>query len=488
MGKVIGFLEFECCYEVYEVLFMCVKYYKEFVVVLIDVDVKVQGVCCMDCGILFCNNGCLVNNIILDFNDFVYCQDWQQVIEVLYLINNFLEFMGCICLVLCEVVCMFGINNDLVGIKLIEYVIIDKVWVEGWVKLLLVEYKMGKKVVVVGLGFVGFVVVQQFVCVGYDVMVFEKNDCIGGLLCYGIFDFKFEKWLIDCCMCQMEVEGVMFCISVFIGKELLFELIGSFVKEIILLDMLKEEFDVVVIVGGLEMLCDLLVLGCEFVGVYFVMDFLLQQNCVNVGDKFVDQLFVKGKYVIVIGGGDMGLDCVGMLNCYGVKQVMQFELLLQLLEEENKLFVWLYWLIKLCMLLLYEEGCECDWVVVMKCFEGKNGKVEKLIVVCVEWKDGKMQEVLGFEFEMKVDFVLFVMGFMQLVVLVFDVFGVVKDVCGNVCVVIEGDCLYYMLVDKVFVVGDMCCGQLFVVWVICEGCQCVCLVDVYLMGYLELLC
>jgi len=341
-------------------------------------------------------------------------------------------------------------------------------------------------VAVVGSGPAGLAVAQQLARAGHDVVVFEKNDRIGGLLRYGIPDFKLEKWLIDRRMRQMEAEGVSFRTNVFVGKDPLPAHIGNTAKESITPDELKEQFDAVVIAGGSETPRDLPVPGRELEGIHFAMEFLPQQNKVNAGDKVVDQLVAKGKHVVVIGGGDTGSDCVGTSNRHGAKGVTQFELLAQPPEEENKPLVWPYWPIKLRTSSSHEEGCERDWSVATKRFEGKNGKVEKLIAARVEWKNGKMQEVPGSEFEMKADLVLLAMGFTQPLSPVLEAFGVDKDARGNVRASTEGDKAYYTSADKVFTAGDMRRGQSLVVWAIREGRQCARSVDAYLMGSSEL--
>ncbi|MEX3606424.1 MAG: glutamate synthase subunit beta [Burkholderia sp.] len=486
MGKATGFLEFERRHEAYEAPLTRVKHYKEFVTALSDEDAKIQGARCMDCGIPFCNSGCPVNNIIPDFNDLVYRQNWQQAIEVLHSTNNFPEFTGRICPAPCEAACTLSINNDPVGIKSIEHAIIDKAWVEGWVKPLPATHKTGKKVAVVGSGPAGLAAAQQLARAGHEMTVFEKNDRVGGLLRYGIPDFKLEKWLIDRRMRQMEAEGVTFRTSVFIGKESLPPQIGNLAKEAISPDTLKEEFDAIVIAGSSEMPRDLPVPGRELEGVHFAMDFLSQQNRVNAGDKVANQLLAKGRHVVVIGGGDTGSDCVGTSNRHGAKLVTQFELLPQPPEQENKPMVWPYWPIKLRTSSSHDEGCERDWAVATKRLEGKNGKVEKLIAARVEWKDGKMVEVPDSEFEMKADLVLLAMGFTQPAAPVLDAFGVAKDARGNARAATEGERAYMTSVDKVFAAGDMRRGQSLVVWAIREGRQCARSVDAFLMGHSEL--
>ncbi len=486
MGKATGFLEFERRHEAYEAPLTRVKHYKEFVAALSDDDAKVQGARCMDCGIPFCNNGCPVNNVIPDFNDLVFRQDWRTAIEVLHSTNNFPEFTGRICPAPCEAACTLGINDDPVGIKSIEHAISDKAWAEGWVEPQPSARKTGKKVAVVGSGPAGLAAAQQLARAGHDVTVFEKNDRIGGLLRYGIPDFKLEKWLIDRRMRQMEAEGVTFRTSVFIGKEPLPAEIGNMAKDTISPETLRDEYDAVVIAGGSETPRDLPVPGRELAGIHFAMDFLPQQNKVNAGDKLVNQLLAKGKHVVVIGGGDTGSDCVGTSNRHGAKQVVQFELLPQPPEQENKALVWPYWPIKLRTSSSHDEGCERDWAVATKRFEGKNGKVDKLIAVRVEWKDGKMQEVAGSEFEIKTDLVLLAMGFTQPVAPVLDAFGVAKDGRGNVRAATDGERAYHTSVDKVFTAGDMRRGQSLVVWAIREGRQCARAVDAFLMGHSEL--
>ncbi|WP_449414223.1 glutamate synthase subunit beta [Pandoraea soli] len=486
MGKVTGFLEFERQGESYEAPLARVKHYKEFVLALSDEQAKVQGARCMDCGIPFCTNGCPVNNIIPDFNDLVYRQDWKSAISVLHSTNNFPEFTGRICPAPCEAACTLNINSDAVGIKSIEHAIIDKAWSEGWVEPQPAKHKTGKTVAVVGSGPAGMAVAQQLARAGHDVTVFEKNDRVGGLLRYGIPDFKLEKWLIDRRMRQMEAEGVTFRTGVYIGKDAPEAHVNNFSKETISPEQLQAQFDAVVIAGGAEQPRDLPVPGRELEGIHYAMEFLPQQNKVNAGDKLANQLLATGKQVIVIGGGDTGSDCVGTSNRHGAKRVTQFELLPQPPEQENKPMVWPYWPTKLRTSSSHEEGCERDWSVATKRFEGKNGKVEKLIAVRLEWKDGKMQEVPGSEFELKADLVLLAMGFVSPLQTVLDAFGVDKDARGNVRASTEGERAYTTNLPKVFAAGDVRRGQSLVVWAIREGRQCARAVDEFLMGHSEL--
>ncbi|MDE2608877.1 MAG: glutamate synthase subunit beta [Burkholderiales bacterium] len=483
MGKVTGFLEFERQHESYEAPLARVKHYKEFVLALTDEQAKIQGARCMDCGIPFCNNGCPVNNIIPDFNDLVFRQDWKQAITVLHSTNNFPEFTGRICPAPCEAACTLNINDDPVGIKSIEHAIIDKAWSEGWVEPQVARHKTGKTVAIVGSGPAGLAAAQQLARAGHDVTVFEKNDRVGGLLRYGIPDFKLEKWLIDRRMRQMEAEGVTFRTGVYIGNQAPEAHINNFSKETISPEQLQAQFDAVVIAGGAEQPRDLPVPGRELAGIHFAMEFLPQQNKVNAGDKLAEQIKATGKHVIVIGGGDTGSDCVGTSNRHGAASVTQFELLPQPPEQENKALVWPYWPIKLRTSSSHEEGCERDWAVATKRFEGKHGKVEKLIAVRVEWKDGKMQEVAGSEFELKADLVLLAMGFVSPVQTLLEAFGVSRDGRGNARAATEGERAYVTDVPKVFAAGDVRRGQSLVVWAIREGRQCAHAVDEFLMGH-----
>ncbi|QWD79848.1 glutamate synthase subunit beta [Polynucleobacter sp. MWH-Spelu-300-X4] len=481
MGKVTGFMEFERLSEHYEEPKKRVKHYKEFVMALTDDEAKIQGARCMDCGIPFCNNGCPVNNIIPDFNDLVYNQDWQQAMEVLHSTNNFPEFTGRICPAPCEAACTLGIHELPVGIKSIEHAIIDKAWTNGWVKPQVPSKKTGKKVAIVGAGPAGMAAAQQLARAGHDVTLFEKNDRVGGLLRYGIPDFKMEKGLIDRRVEQMKAEGVKFETGVFVGKDALDSYIKNYSKKTVSPEQLQKDFDAVVITGGAEQPRDLPVPGRELSGVHYALEFLIPQNKEVAGDN-KNEIRADGKHVVVIGGGDTGSDCVGTSNRHGAASVAQFELMPQPPEQENKPLVWPYWPTKLRTSTSHDEGCERDWSVATKRFEGKNGKVEKLIAVRLEWKDGKMQEIAGSEFEMKADLVLLAMGFVSPAQQVLDAFGVEKDNRGNAKAGTEGNKAYYTNVPKVFAAGDMRRGQSLVVWAIREGRQCARSVDEFLMG------
>ena len=485
MGKVTGFMEYQRLQEASEVPKARLKHYKEFLMPLDDDQVKIQAARCMDCGIPFCNNGCPVNNIIPDWNDLTYNGNYRQALDVLHSTNNFPEFTGRICPAPCESACTLGINELPVGIKSIEHFIIDKGWENGWVTPQIPAQKTGKKVAIVGSGPAGLAAAQQLARAGHDVTVFEKNDRVGGLLRYGIPDFKMEKSHIDRRVEQMQAEGVTFRTSVLVGKDFP-ATITNWAKETVSPDDLKKDFDAVIVAGGAEVSRDLPVPGRELKGVHFAMDFLPLQNKVNAGDKIKDQLSASGKHVVVIGGGDTGSDCVGTSNRHGAKSVAQFELMPQPPETENKPLVWPYWPTKLRISSSHEEGCDRDWAVATKRLEGKDGKVEKLIACRVEWKeqDGhmRMSEVPNSEFEMKADLVLLAMGFVSPVAQVLDAFGVDKDARGNARATTEGEGCYKTNVEKVYAAGDMRRGQSLVVWAIREGRQCAREVDVFLMG------
>lgn len=469
MGKITGFMEFRRLSEQSLPVVERLKNYQEFIPRLTDQQTAMQGSRCMDCGIPFCTTGCPVNNIIPDWNDLVYRGNWKQALDVLHSTNNFPEFTGRICPAPCESACTLTINDDAVGIKSIEHAIIDKGWEEGWVLPQPAQTKSGKKIAVVGSGPAGLACAQQLARVGHDVVVFEKNDRIGGLLRYGIPDFKLEKMHIDRRIEQMRVEGVEFRVNQHIGVQ-------------VSAQKLKDEFDAVVLTGGAEQPRDLPVPGRELQGVHFAMEFLPQQNRIVAGDVVPDQINATGKHVVVIGGGDTGSDCVGTSNRQGAASVTQFEVMPRPPEQENKPLIWPYWPMKLRTSSSHEEGCQRDWAVATKELTGKNGKVEKLHAVRVEWKDGKMQEVSGSEIEMKADLVFLAMGFVSPTQQILEAFGVEKDGRGNAKAVTEGAGYYQTSVAKVFAAGDMRRGQSLVVWAIREGRQAARAVDEYLMG------
>ncbi|MDE2093985.1 MAG: glutamate synthase subunit beta [Burkholderiales bacterium] len=486
MGKVTGFMEYERIEEGYAPVAQRLKTYKEFVIGLKEDEAKTQSARCMDCGTPFCNNGCPVNNIIPDFNDLVYRADWKNAFAVLDSTNNFPEFTGRICPAPCEAACTLNVNDDAVGIKSIEHAIIDKAWLEGWVVPRPPKVKTGKTVAVVGSGPAGMAAAQQLARAGHSVTLFEKNDAIGGLLRYGIPDFKMEKTHIDRRVAQMQAEGVVMRTGVLVGALPEGSKVTNWARETVTPEQLKAEFDAVLLTGGAEQSRDLPVPGRELDGIHFAMEFLPQQNKVNAGGKVKGQLRADGKHVIVIGGGDTGSDCVGTSNRHGARSVTQFELLPMPPEHENKPLVWPYWPVKLRTSSSHEEGCEREFAIATKEFiggEGKDkGKVKGLRAVRVEWQGGKMVEVPGSEQVLPADLVLLAMGFVSPVGSVLDAFGVEKDARGNARASVDAIGGYATNVDKVFAGGDMRRGQSLVVWAIREGRQAARAVDKYLMG------
>ncbi len=478
MGKPTGFMEFKRLSEASLPVADRRKNYHEFVLHLNDEQAKIQGARCMDCGIPFCTTGCPVNNIIPDWNDLVYRGNWREALDVLHSTNNFPEFTGRICPAPCEAAYTLNINNDAVGIKSIEHAIIDKGGENGWVVPQPPEKKSGKKVAIVGSGPAGLAAAQQLARAGHSVTVFEKNSRIGGLLRYGIPDFKLDKRLIDWRMAQMQAEGVAFQTSVFIGKDAPASSTANDAEKTISPAELLKKFDAVILSGGAESARDLPVPGRELQGVHYALEFLIPQNKENAGDGR-NPISAAGKHVVVIGGGDTGSDCVGTSNRHGALSVTQLEVMPRPPEHENKSLVWPNWPMKLRTSSSHEEGAQRDWAIVTKEFIGNNGKIEKLRAVRVEWKDGKMSEIAGSEFELKADLVLLAMGFVSPEQKVLDAFGVEKDARGNIKADTEN---YRTSKDKVFAAGDMRRGQSLVVWAIREGRQCARAVDEFLMG------
>ncbi len=486
MGKVTGFLEYERLDEGYEPVAKRVKNYREFVIGLNAEQAKQQGARCMDCGTPFCNSGCPVNNVIPDFNDLVYRGDWKNAALVLHSTNNFPEFTGRICPAPCEAACTLNVNDDPVGIKSIEHAIIDRAWAEGWVVPQPPKTRTGRKVAVVGSGPAGLAAAQQLARAGHDVTVFEKNSRIGGLLRYGIPDFKMEKTHIDRRIAQMQAEGVTFRAGILVGALPKDSKVTNDARQTIGADELKAQFDAVLLTGGAEQSRDLPVPGRELDGVHFAMEFLPQQNKVVAGDKVKGQLMATGKHVIVIGGGDTGSDCVGTSNRHGAASVTQFELLPQPPEQEDKPLVWPYWPIKLRTSSSHEEGCQREFAIATKAFLGDKGHVTGLTTVRVQWQGGKMIEVPGSEQTLKADLVLLAMGFVSPVAAVLDAFGVERDSRGSAKAGTDSVRGYHTNVDRVFAAGDMRRGQSLVVWAIREGRQAARAVDEALMGASDL--
>ncbi|NNC53588.1 MAG: glutamate synthase subunit beta [Erythrobacter sp.] len=476
MGKETGFLEYEREDRTYLDPAERLKNYKEFAVPHDPDALRKQAARCMNCGIPYCHNGCPVNNIIPDWNHLVYEDDWKNALEVLHSTNNFPEFTGRICPAPCEAACTLNIVDAPVTIKSIECAIIDKGFKEGWVKPEPAAKPTGKSVAVIGSGPAGLAAAQQLARAGHAVTVFEKSDRIGGLLRYGIPDFKMEKHLINRRAVQMEAEGVQFRTSSEVGVEVSF-------------DALKENFDAVVLASGAEEPRMLDIPGSELAGVRYAMEFLTQQNKRNAGDDEVraaprGSLTATGKHVIVIGGGDTGSDCVGTSNRQGAASVTQLEIMPKPPEHEDKALTWPDWPVKLRTSSSHEEGVDRDWAVLTKRVVEENGDVAGLECVRIEWVDGKIKEVEGSEFTLKADLILLAMGFTGPKRRgLLDRAGVELDGRGNVA----ADTQWYLTSEpNVFACGDMRRGQSLVVWAIREGRQCARAVDEALMGVSEL--
>lgn len=477
MGKPTGFLEFERQSEGYEPVEQRLRHYREFVPHLSDEQAKVQGARCMDCGIPFCNNGCPVNNLIPDWNDLVYKGKWREAIDALHSTNNFPEFTSRICPAPCETACTLGVNAEPVGIKSIERAIIDKAGENGWVVPMVATAKTGKKVAIVGSGPAGLAAAQQLARAGHDVTVFEKNDAVGGLLRYGIPDFKLDKRLVAWRVAQLKAEGVKFQLRTLVGTGMPKGVANDATKVVSPAKLIKD-FDAVILAGGAETPRDLPIPGRELEGVHFALEFLIPQNK-EVGGGRKNPISASGKRVVVIGGGDTGSDCVGTSNRHGAASVMQIELLPRPPEQEDKPLVWPYWPNRLRTSSSHEEGCTRDWAIATKAFVGENGKLKALKCVRLDWSDGRMKEIPGSEFVIEADLAFLAMGFTNPVASVLDAFGVAKDARGNAAADTER---YATNVPKVFAAGDMRRGQSLVVWAIREGRQCARAVDEFLMG------
>jgi glutamate synthase (NADPH/NADH) small chain len=481
MGKITGFMEYQRLDEPHEPKEARKKHYREFYARLSDEAAATQGARCMDCGVPFCMSGCPVNNIIPDWNDLVYRHNWKRAIDVLHSTNNFPEFTGRICPAPCEEACVLRINADAVSIKSIEHAIIDKAWEEGWVRPQPAAHKTGKKIAVVGSGGAGLACAQQLARAGHEVTVFEKSDRIGGLLRYGIPDFKLDKSVIDRRLDQMRAEGVEFRPRVFVGVRPPGKGVVNDARESIVPEKLMAEFDAVVLAGGAEQPRDLPIPGRSLDGVHFAMEFLPLQNKRVAGDSSVPELWGTNKHVVIIGGGDTGSDCVGTSNRHGARSVTQFELLPMPPDVERNP-VWPFWPTRLRTSSSHEEGVNRDWSVATKEFIGSNNRVTALRAVRLEWKEGKPHEVPGSQIDMPADLVLLAMGFVSPLQSMLEEFGVEKDARSNVKADTEGPKAYATSVPKVFAAGDMRRGQSLVVWAIREGRQCARAVDEFLMG------
>ena len=472
MGKVTGFLEFERQDPSKRPAAERVHDYREFELPVVQDDLVKQGARCMDCGVPFCNTGCPLGNLIPDWNDHVYRGEPQRAIEALHATNNFPEFTGRVCPAPCEAACVLGINDDPVSIKLIERSIADRAFEEGFVKPQPPRQRTGKKVAVVGSGPAGLAAAQQLNRAGHSVTLFERDDRIGGLLTYGIPDFKMEKSLVERRVQQMTAEGVEFRTNVDIGRT-------------ITADQLRTDFDAIVLCIGSRKPRDLEVAGRELSGIHFAMDFLTQQNKRVAGDAVPDEgaILATGKNVVVIGGGDTGSDCIGTSHRQGAKSVTSFEIMPRPPEERAGSTPWPLWPLKMRTSSSHEEGGSRDWSVSTEKVSGENGQITKLHCVKVEFKAGKFERVAGSEFEIPADLVLLAMGFVHP-----EHPGIVEGlgltINGRGNIQVDGN--FATNQRGVFAAGDCQRGQSLVVWAIAEGRKAARAADIFLMGRSEL--
>jgi glutamate synthase (NADPH) small chain len=466
MGKVTGFLEIDRADRRYAQASDRIRHYREFILPLSEETTRNQAARCMNCGIPYCHNGCPVNNQIPDWNDLVYRGDWEEAARNLHTTNNFPEFTGRVCPAPCEASCTLNLQDSSVTIKTIECAIVDRAWAEGWIKPEPAPQKTGKRIAVVGSGPAGLACAQQLARVGHEVHLFEKNAKAGGLLRYGIPDFKMEKRHIDRRIAQMKDEGVVFHYNTQVGRD-------------IAAKSLVDDYDAVALAGGAESPRDLPVTGRDLAGVHFAMDFLPQQNRRVAGEPIGsnEPISATGKHVVVIGGGDTGSDCIGTSIRQGAVKVTQLEIMPTPPKSEDKMSTWPNWPLKLRTSSSHEEGAERDFAVVTNSFAGENGAVTGLNCIRV---DGKMKPVEGSEFQLKADLVLLAMGFVapQHEGMLTDL-GVALDKRGNVEANVKD---YAASLGKVYACGDMRRGQSLVVWAIREGRQCASAIDKALMG------
>jgi glutamate synthase (NADPH/NADH) small chain len=474
MGKPTGFVEIKRHNRTYRPVTDRIRHFEEFIIRLEEGELRKQGARCMDCGIPYCHDACPLHNIIPDWNDLAYRGRWQEALRVLHSTNNFPEFTGRVCPAPCEASCTLNITNEPVTIKTIECALVDKAWEEGWIEPQIPEHRTGKRVAIVGSGPAGLACAQQLARVGHDAVVIEKNPRIGGLLRFGIPNFKLDKRYIDMRMSQMQAEGVRFVPGVQIGADFPVE-------------RLVDEYDAVVIAGGAEHPRDLLVPDRDLAGVHFAMDFLVQQNRRMAGEHLPDEISISAydRRVVVIGGGDTGADCVGTSIRQGARWVSQIEIMPMPPKTEDRTLTWPDWPSTIFNSASHEEGCQRDWGIETQGFRSRNGAVQAIDAVRVESRrqeDGVLvtKEIPGTEFIIRADLVLLAMGFLHPVRegMITDL-GVALDPQGNV---LADTTDYRTSVEKIFTAGDMRRGQSLVVWAMAEGRGCARAVDLYLTG------
>lgn len=478
MGKTTGFLEYERQVEISEEPNNRIKHYKEFQLALSENQTAIQAARCMDCGIPFCQSGCPVENIIPDWNDLVYRSDWFNALNMLHKTNNFPEFTGRICPAPCEAACTLNINNTPVGIKSIELAIAEKGWAMGWIQPKPALSKTNKKVAIVGSGPSGLSCAQELTRIGHEVTVFEKNDRIGGLLRYGIPDFKLEKAFIDRRIEQIESEGVRFRTNTYVCAQeeatALSQSKATWTSNKVLLDAqeLLGEFDAIVLCGGAEKPRDLNIPGRDLVGIHFAMSFLFSQNQVVSGIKNRPAFSAEGKHVVVLGGGDTGSDCIGTCHRQGARSVHQLELMPRPPDQESKALTWPNWPCKFRSSSSHEEGGNREWAVLTKEFlSNSTEEVRAIHAVRIDPKSATsgLTEIPGSDFEIPADLVLLAMGFVSPSPQLLDSFSILKDTRGNAQAHFG---TYTTNIKKIFTAGDMRRGQSLVVWAIREGRDC----------------